>query len=163
MQAYPSGTFSDAACTIPVAIAAATCTSDVKYAVVLASPSCGASTPLELRKVLDTSGPRYGSTPTGCAQVTLPKGSTATAPLGEVVSWTAFVEATETIVAGSPVSEKVLVSADGARQHLTYRDDKLNVDCTFRLMADGVTRWWRWRARCAPNPGCCCSMSPPAA
>jgi hypothetical protein len=50
------------------------------------------------------------------------------------------VEATETTVPGSPVSEKVLVAADGSRQHLAYHDDKLNVDCSFRLMADGFTR-----------------------
>jgi hypothetical protein len=139
LQAYQSGTFSDAACQIPVGIAAATCSSDVKYAMTVDTPNCGSGTPKELRKVLAT-GPSYGLTPSGCAQVTPPKGATATVPLGEVVPWTAFVEATETVVAGSPVSEKVLVAADGSRQHLAYRDDKLNVDCTFRLMADGITR-----------------------
>lgn len=140
LQAYQSGTFSDPACQIPVGIAAATCSSDVKYAVTVDNSNCGNATPQELRKVLDATGPRYGFSPSGCAQVTPPPGATATVPVGEVVPWTAFVEATETVVGGSPVSEKVLIAADGARQHLAYRDDKLNVDCTFRLMADGITR-----------------------
>ena len=140
LQAYRSAVFSDSACQIPVGIAAATCSNDVKYAVTVDTGSCGLGTPQELRKVLDATLPRYGASPSGCAQVTQPKGATATVPLGDVVPWTAFVEATETLVAGSPVSEKVLVAADGARQHLVYHDDKLNVDCTFRLMADGITR-----------------------
>ncbi|MDB4982947.1 MAG: hypothetical protein JWM82_3699, partial [Myxococcales bacterium] len=140
LQAYQSGTFSDPACQIPVAIAAAACSSDVKYGAVVDSPNCGNGTPQELRKVLDPGAPRYALATGTCGTFTPPSGATATVPLGELVPWTAFVEATETVVAGSPVSEKVLVATDGARQHLAYRDDKLNVDCTFRLMADGVTR-----------------------
>ena len=143
--ANQSGLFSDPGCQVPSFSAPVpTCGADVKYGITIGyNGGCSAGYPTELRKFLDPATPRYTQGPSGCsvATVTPPRpGQPATAALGEVVPWTAFVEAVETVVPGSPVSEKVLVATDGARQHVGYRDEKLGVDCSFQLMSDGVTR-----------------------
>ncbi|MDB5219081.1 MAG: hypothetical protein JWO86_7008 [Myxococcaceae bacterium] len=144
LAALQSGLFSDPACKVPTTLATVpTCGADAKYVIVPSTSSgCGSTggTPQEIRKLLDAGTPSYSSGPSGCAPIPTAPGSTVTRAAGEVVPWSAFVEATQTIVAGTPVSEKVLVATDGTRQHLAYRDDKLNVECSFRMMSDGVTR-----------------------
>lgn len=142
--ASQTGLFADPGCQVPsVSAPVPTCAGDAKYGLTITYDGCSAGTPTEIRKFLDPTTPRYTQGPTGCSVApVLPvtPNRPATVPLGDVVPWTAFVEGTETVVAGSPVSEKVLVTADGARQHLAYRDDKLGADCSFHLMSDGVTR-----------------------
>lgn len=145
VQANQSGFFTDAACKIPAYSAVApTCADTVKYGVTITySGNCSTGELTELRKLADPNAPTYALGPSGCGpSSTLPPnpGRPTTVPLGDVVPWTSFVEATETVVPGAIVSEKVLVATDGAKQHLTYYDDKLGADCTFALMADGVTR-----------------------
>ena len=148
LVAGQSGSFSDAACTIPTATvttgttAATPCSADAKYGITYRyDGSCGASA-TELRKVLDAKGPLYSGGPGSCQvqQGTPPPSAPAQVLLGEIVPWTAFVEATETVIEGVPVSEKVLVATDGARQHLSFQDTTRHADCTFQLMGDGVTR-----------------------
>ena len=143
--ANQTGTFSDPGCQVPsLSAPAPTCSDDVKYGITLGyNNNCSAGEPTELRKFLDPATPRYIQGPTGCSVApAIPVTPTrpATVPLGDVIPWTDFVEAIETIVPGSPVSEKVLVATDGARQHVGYRDDKLGADCSFQLMSDGITR-----------------------
>lgn len=143
--ANQTGVFSDPACQVPIFSAPApTCGDAVTYGITLAyDNSCSAAEPKELRKLLTPGAPQYLPGPSGCsllpATPAVP-GRPVTVPLGDVVPWTAFVEAVETVVPGSPVSEKVLVATDGARQHVGYRDEKLGADCSFQLMSDGVTR-----------------------
>lgn len=147
LVAGQSGTFSDAACTIPTATvttgatAATPCSADAKYGITYRyDGGCGPAA-TELRKVLDAKGPVYVGGPGSCqVQQGAPPSAPTQVLLGEVVPWTAFVEATETVVEGAPVSEKVLVATDGARQHVGFQDATRHADCTFQLMADGVTR-----------------------
>ena len=146
LTAFQNGTFSDPACLVPTASApATTCSAGVKYAISYRSdPNCGTQIAAELRKALDPKGNRYGLSGAGgaCALLTTapPAGQPATVPLGDVVPWTAFVEATETNVAGDPLTERVLVATDGARQHVGFRDDKRGADCSFQLISDGSLR-----------------------
>jgi hypothetical protein len=145
VQANQSGLFSDAACKVPAFTAVPpTCADTVKYAVTITyGGNCSTGDVSELRKLGDPATPTYTLGPSGCSpSSTLPPspGRPVTVPVGDVVPWTSFVEATESVVPGPIVSEKVLLADDGAKQHLGYRDDKLGADCTFALMADGVTR-----------------------
>ena len=144
-----TGSFSDAACQIPLGsvsgLAPACGTADLKYAITYRydGGSCGQSV-AEIRRVLPGAiSTRYGTSPGGPGGCTLQSGSPpsgAFVALGEVIPWTAFVTAAETIAPGALVAEKVLVATDGARQHVGFRIEKLDVDCTFQLMPDGVTR-----------------------
>ena len=142
-----SGLFADAACQVPaVTVAPATCGADVKYAVVTAfGGSCGAPIASELRKVQGRGPAIYVNTTSGCAvQTAAGSNQQSTVSLGDVVAWTDFVEATETVGAGDVLAERVYVATDGARAHAGFRDVKLGVECSFQIMADGVTR-------CAPE------------
>lgn len=137
-----AGGFSDAACQVPVGGTQEPCTTGAKYAYTITSDgSCGQRA-TELRTILDPSSPRYTLGPNGCTP--LPASGPAPPSIvipGEVIPWTAFVLAEETTVpAGEGLSERVLVAADGARQHLGYHDDALDADCAFELTASGVTR-----------------------
>jgi hypothetical protein len=142
--ASQTGLFADPGCQVPsVSAPVPTCAGETKYGLTITYDGCSGGTPTEVRKFLDPATPRYTQGPSGCSVApVLPAtpNRPATVPLGDVVPWTAFVEGTEMVVAGSPVSEKVLVATDGARQHLGYRDEKLGADCSYRLMSDGVTR-----------------------
>jgi hypothetical protein len=143
LTAFQGGVFSDPACQVPAAsAAAATCAADVKYAITFAYDGvCGTAAASELRTVLDAAGPRYANTGAGCVLQPAPQpGQLASVGLGAVVPWTDFVEGVETVVPGSPVAERVLVAADGARAHLGFRDEKLGADCSFQLMSDGFLR-----------------------
>ncbi len=142
-----SALFSDATCQVPVlAVAPTTCSADVKYAFVSTfDGSCGTLRVSELRKVQSTSGARYANTGSGCAlQTAAGPGQQSTVSLGDVVAWTDFVEATESIGAGEGAAERVFVAADGSRAHAGFRDVKLGIDCSFQIMVDGVMR-------CAPE------------
>ena len=149
VQGNQSGLFSDAACKVPAYNAVPpTCADTAKYAVTITyTGNCSTADNSELRKLADPKTPTYTLGPSGCSpSSTLPPnpGRPVTVPLGDVVPWTSFVEATEMTIPGPIVSEKILVTPDGAKQHLSFRDDKLDAECTFALMADGVTR-------CVPN------------
>jgi hypothetical protein len=161
-------TFSDAACQNGVLLGnLPTCTDvNVKYAIRTIqtfTPGCSGNTlnVAEIRK-RDASVPPtiFSNTNNGG-----PAGSTCTPQLApanngqpitttpaaftEVVPWTAFVEATETPTPrdGGAIIERVLVAADGARQHLGYRAPiDGGQDCSFHVMADGITR-------CVPDKG----------
>ena len=145
VQANQSGLFTDAACKVPAYVAAApACTDTVTYGVTISyTGNCSTGELSELRKLAAPTTPTYTLGPSGCAPArTAPPspGGVTTVPLGDVVPWTSFVEGTEMVVPGPIVSEKIIVTADGAKQHLAFRDDKLGIECTFALMADGMTR-----------------------
>lgn len=142
LTASQSGTFSDPACQIPTATAAATCGADVKYAIAYRPTNTCAQAASEIRKVVDVAGPRYAQNGVGACtqQLSVRPGQPASVALGDVVPWTAFVEASETNVPGTTVTERVLVATDGARQHVGFRDDKLGTNCSFQLISDGFTR-----------------------
>lgn len=134
------GGFSDAACTIPLASVPA-CSPDTKYAIVYrfdAGTCSGRPNAAEIRNVVASSS-RYVMGTGGCTP-SPPAALAGSAALGDVLSWADFVSAVETIVPGDPIAEKVLIAADGARQHLGFRIQKLDVDCMFQLMPDGITR-----------------------
>jgi hypothetical protein len=146
------GMFSDAACQTPLAVPQGACTGDATYAVssVYESGCTNTARARSVRKVVGQATASYVSTGGGC---TAQAGFTPSArfvALGEVIPWTAFLEAVETTVPGDQVSERVLVASDGARQHLGYRNEKLGAECTFQLMADGITRCVPDDARSGP-------------
>lgn len=145
VTAFQSGVFADAACQVHTASVATTCDADLKYAIsYLGGDGCGTQAPSELRKVTGPSAARYVNTGSGCAlQTAVPPGQPAIVALGDIVPWTEFVEATETIVPGAGAAERVYVAVDGARAHAGFRDVQLGVDCAFQIMGDGVLR-------CAP-------------
>lgn len=135
------GFFSDPACTIPMTTLPAC--GDVKYAVSYSfdQNGCGnAAIPEKLWRV-EAGTDRYVQGVGGCApaSATIPAAAPGTRALS-LVSWADFVSAVETVVPGDPIAEKVLVASDGARQHLGFRIEPLDVDCTFQLMPDGFTR-----------------------
>jgi hypothetical protein len=138
------GGFSDPACQIPL-VSLPACPTDVKYSITYRfgdGSGCGSQAPAEIRSVV-AGGNRYANGPGGCTLQPASSPLAALAALGEVVPWTEFVaatEATEPITPADSVAEKVLVASDGARQHLGFRIESLDVDCTFQLMPDGVTR-----------------------
>lgn len=143
LAAFQGGVFSDPACQIPAASAAPSCGADVKYAITfLPGDGCGTTTAGELRTVVDPAGPRYANAgPGGCTLQPAPQpGQLPSVALGAVVPWTDFVEGVATVVPGSPVAERVIVAADGARAHLGFRDERLDADCAFQIMSDGVLR-----------------------
>ena len=112
-----------------LAVAPTTCSADVKYAFVSTfDGSCGTLRVSELRKVQSTSGARYANTGSGCAlQTAAGPGQQSTVSLGDVVAWTDFVEATESIGAG------VMRCAPEDRPGAALYGDS---DCTQAVMVD---------------------------
>jgi hypothetical protein len=133
-----AGGFSDAKCQVPLTRLTATCSTGAKYALGFRyDGSCG-PTPTELHGIGPTPTVQYVNGAGTCVPQPVPAGTPVLA-LGDVVPWTEFVAAVETVVPGTP-SERVLVASDGARQHLGFRLDDLDAECTFQVMEDGVTR-----------------------
>lgn len=133
--------FADATCTTPLRAIPTTC-SDAKYAVATTydQTTCKQET-FEIRRI---TGPAaaFANGNNGCARVQAPL-----VAVGEVVPWTEFVYAVSTPAPGTNgLGEALLVADDGARQHASFRTDKLDDECTFEIMADGVTR-------CVPQGG----------
>jgi hypothetical protein len=142
-QSYVAGTafFADPACKTPIAAFGPQGCGTAKYAIATAyDPTTCAQAPLELRRVL---GPAtvFQNAGTGCAPVQTPL-----VTVGDVVPWTEFVEGVPTSTPGATdaLGESLLVGDDGARQHVGFRSTKLDENCVFQVMADGV-------ARCVPE------------
>ena len=145
-----TGTFSDAGCTIPVtAVAQGTCSETTQYGFEssFGGSSCIQS-PAQVRKLSPASGTaRYVGGPGNCNLQGGGFNTTASwVVIGDVVPWTAFVQGVETSTPGDGVTEIALVTSDGARQHLRFHIDSLDADCSYQIMADGVTR-------CVPEIG----------
>jgi hypothetical protein len=135
-----AGGFSDAACQVPLATVTAPCTAGAKYARGFRYDGSCRPTTTQLQRVGPKPTVQYvNNGPPGCVAQPLTSTSASLFSLGEVVPWTEFVEGVETVIPGSP-SETVLVASDGTRQHLGFRLDDLDVECTFQVMEDGVTR-----------------------
>jgi hypothetical protein len=140
----PIGAYADPACQIPVGIPTQPCGADAKYALTYAyDGGCGTPNTAQLRRVGGRADARYAPGPAGCAPQPIAPGSPDAIVLGEIVPWTEFVDAEEANAPDAP-GETILVASDGARQHLGFRLESLDVSCTYRAMTDG-------KARCMPE------------
>lgn len=135
-----AGGFSDPGCTTALAAVAQSACAAAQYVLATSRDGC-VETKTGLRKILDPASTRYAPGPNGCA----PQAASAAAPnavaVGDLIPWAAFVEAVETT--GPPsggVAETILTAPDGAKQHLGFRLEQLDAECTFQIMADGKTR-----------------------
>lgn len=139
-----SGTFADAACTIPLGVASP-CGAAPKYFVTVGSrqspDGCAATRGVtSVRAALGPATTAYAQTGNGCTPQTgasVPEGAVQ---LGPEISLTEFVSAAETTTKNGDLGERILLADDGAKQHLGYYVVKLSADCTFQVMADGTTR-----------------------
>jgi hypothetical protein len=141
VNASLSGGFGDAACKEAVAFLSGGCGADAKYTATFSSDRCGAFI-TGLRKVERTASTVYFQQSPSCVaqpQSTNPNPNIAVV-VSNVIPFDQFVEAQITTVQKGALTERIAVAADGARQHLGYRSTALDADCTFQIMADGVTR-----------------------
>lgn len=130
--------YSDASCTNQLQVVQ-TCQADPKYVMNVGGVGCG-NVVTSYRVVTGPAPNAFAVTTTGCA----PSSAVTTALKGFVVGpevpLTDFVEAVETPTTNGALTETVLVASDGARQHLSYSIASLGAECTFQVMADGITR-----------------------
>jgi hypothetical protein len=138
---YGASGFSDPACTVPLVGFTQSCDAAPTYGTTYDPGAC-AQTAKELHKLVAITGPTYVQGPNGCTaqSATPPPGAPGVRALGELVSWTDFVEGKPTVAPGDPISERVLVGSDGSRQHSGFRNESLGTSCSFETMSDGVTR-----------------------
>ncbi|MBX3192130.1 MAG: hypothetical protein KF819_34395 [Labilithrix sp.] len=130
--------FSDAECRQRAVVLGA-CARETKYVATTRLDGCGDGPVTSIRPVLTPATSMYtanGSTCTIQPAISLQGAFT----LGDEIPFSQFVDAEVATFAAGDVAERVAVASDGARQHLGFRIDSLDADCTFQVMADGVTR-----------------------
>ena len=134
--------FADSACKVPLVSLPASCGDTPKYAMILSSDSTCTGRPQELQTLVPSTGPRYLPGPAGCTLQLASPSLTPAFTQGDTVPLVEFVDAKVSTVPtlGNPVSETVLVGADGSRQHVGFHSEPQGVDCTFEVLTDGVIR-----------------------
>lgn len=133
------GLFSDATCRTPL-LSVPTCAADPKYLVTIGGVGCSSSVVTGVKRITGPAQTAFTNTGAGCGPASPTTTQLKGFVIGEDVSLNDFVDAVETPVANGALTETVLVASDGARQHLAYRIGALDAECTFQIMADGITR-----------------------
>lgn len=133
------GLFADAGCRTPL-LSVQTCQPDPKYLMSIGGVGCSTSVVTGIKRINGPAQGAFVATGTGCQPSSAVTSTLKGFVIGDDVPLDQFVDAVETPVANGALTETVLVASDGARQHLSYRIAALDAECTFQVMADGITR-----------------------
>jgi len=142
LQGFTGSTFADATCKVPLAAVTTSCTAGFGYVATISAGGCSSTAGVAtIRPVVRFPSESYVSAGGVCQARSPSNGATATAvEVGEPIPLDQFVAAEEVATTTDGLTERVAVATDGARLTLGHRVAALDVDCTFEVMADGVTR-----------------------